>query len=182
MLDFFELCDFSPVVFFSTFKLVCFGKQGFSLWSNFDYLWESLALKAHYYIFYCIIMVVLWEQNIYSISISNSILFSCYDFFIKVLIYHQNYIFLNSICQFYFWYILMHGKNKTQKIINYVQKLIMCIIKHGKSQIMRKTVYRIFLEWKMEMIPNFQGLILASIATIWTSITVSTHVHHEYFC
>ena len=60
----------------------------------------------------------------------------------------------------------MHGKNKTQKIINYVQKLIMRIIKHGKSQIMRKTVYRIFLEWTMEMIPNFQGLILASIATI----------------
>ena len=60
----------------------------------------------------------------------------------------------------------MHGKNKTQKIINFVQKLIMHIIEHGKSQIMRKTVYRIFLEWKMEMIPNFQGLILASIATI----------------
>ena len=65
----------------------------------------------------------------------------------------------------------MHGKTKTQKIINYVQKLIMRIIKHEKFQIMRKTVYRIFLEWKMEKIPNFQGLILA-------------HVHHqfEYFC
>ena len=42
----------------------------------------------------------------------------------------------------------------------------MRIIKHGKSQIMRKTVYRIFLERKMEMIPNFNALIHASIATI----------------